>query len=154
MKLTARTLFCGCSLALILASPATVLSAPEESGTIKTVRGDVRIERDGKPSEARVGDAVHVSDRIVTGGDGSAGITLKDDTLLTVGANSTLVIERFAFNPTTNEGSLATALLKGTLQFITGLIARANPRAVAVHTPTATLGIRGTEFIVEVPAGE
>jgi hypothetical protein len=136
---------CGCLLAL----PALAL-APD-AGTIKTLRGEVRIERAGAPVAAQVGDPVFKGDRVSVRGDGSIGISMRDETLLSLGPNSTLVIDGFAYNPTTREGQVETSILKGTLRFVTGLIGRLNPAAVKVTTPTATVGIRGTDFIVEVP---
>ncbi len=96
------------------------------------------------------GTPVFAGDRIRTGADGSVGITLHDDTRLTAGPDSTLLITEFRFNPNTNEGSLLASLLKGTFSVITGLIAKHSPDNVKFKTPTMTLGIRGTEFLVDV----
>jgi hypothetical protein len=122
-----------------------------DAGTIKTVRGKVTLERQGKSADTQVGDAVYAGDRVRVIGDGSVGISMRDETLLSAGPNSTLVIDNYAYNPTTREGQVETSILKGTLRFVTGLIGRANPSAIKVSTPTATVGIRGTDFIVEVP---
>ena len=91
-----------------------------------------------------------VGDRVRTGADGSVGITLQDETRLTAGPDSTLLITDFRFNPSTKEGSLFASLLKGTFSVITGLIAKHSPGNVNFKTPTMTLGIRGTEFVVDV----
>ena len=133
----------------LLAFP--VLATTPDAGTVKTLRGDVRIERAGAPVTAEVGTPVFKGDRVSVRGDGSVGISMRDETLLSLGPNSTLVIDAFAYNPTTREGQVETSILKGTLRFVSGLIGRLNPAAVKVTTPTATVGIRGTDFIVEVP---
>lgn len=125
-------------------------SAAELAGVAKIVRGDVRLERAGAASPLRVGDHLEAQDRVVVPADGSVGITLKDETLISLGPNSTVVLDRFAFDAKTWEGRVETSLLRGTLRFVTGLIGRLNPRAVSVTTPHATIGIRGTDFIVEV----
>ena len=127
------------------------LQAAEPAGVIKRVNGEVRIERGGKPLEATAGTRVMPSDRLVTGRDGSVGVSLRDDTLVSAGPNTSLEVEQFQFNSTTYEGSVVMRVLRGTMAMITGLIARANPQALTVRTPTATAGVRGTEFIVEVP---
>ncbi|MBC7705583.1 MAG: OmpA family protein [Rhodoferax sp.] len=66
-----------------------------DSGTAKIIRGDVRVERAGASVPLRVGDAVLEQDRVVVPTGASAGITLRDDTRISLGPNSTLVINRF-----------------------------------------------------------
>ena len=96
-----------------------------------------------------MGTPVYVGDRVRTAADGAVGITLSDDTLLTAGPGSTLLINEFRFNTTTNDGNLLATLLKGTLSVVTGLIGKQAPQNVSFKTPTVVLGIRGTEFIIE-----
>jgi hypothetical protein len=132
--------FCG---ALFAQTPA------EEAGLIKSTRGQVSIEREGKAVPALAGAKVFASDRMVTGADGSAGIALKDNTLLTVGPNSTMSLDRFAFDSTTHQGALEASIRRGTLSVVTGKIAKASPEAVVFRTPNSILGVRGTEFVIE-----
>jgi hypothetical protein len=61
-----------------------------------------------------------------------------------------MVINRYSFNPITREGWVETSILKGTCRFVTGFIGWLNPEAIKVTTPTAVIGVRGTDFIVEV----
>lgn len=124
-----------------------------DAGTVKTLRGNVQVERAGTLSSLRVGDSLQEGDRIQVPSQGSAGITLKDDTLISLGSQSALVIRNFAYNPVTQEGSVFTSILSGSMRYVSGLIARLNPKAIRVDTPMATIGIRGTEFIVEVEDG-
>jgi hypothetical protein len=74
---------------------------------------------------------------------------MADDSLLTAGPGSTLVISEFRFNSTTHEGSFLATLLQGTLSMVTGLIAKQAPQNVNVQTRNAVMGVRGTEFIVD-----
>lgn len=143
----------GLAIALLAAvSSAAAVEVP--AGLVKKISGSVQIERGGAALPAQIGTMVMAEDRIVTGSDGSVGITLKDDTRLAAGPNSVVALDRFAFNSTTNEGRLSLQILKGTLRAITGLIGRQSPRALEMKTRTATIGIRGTDFIVEVPAND
>lgn len=128
--------------------------AADEAGLIKTLRGVAVIERGGKTVEPQVGDRVFEGDRVAVRGNGSVGISLRDETLISIGPNSAMKIDSFAYNPVTRNGRVETSMLKGTLRYVTGLIGRLNPEAIKVTTPTATVGIRGTEFIVEVPFDE
>ena len=93
--------------------------------------------------------AVEVEDTVKTGSDGSVGITFHDNSLLSAGPNSELVLSEFAFDTTTQEGGMLISLWRGTLAVISGLIAGKNPEKVNVQTRTVVLGVRGTEFIVD-----
>ncbi|MEF8713977.1 MAG: FecR domain-containing protein [Accumulibacter sp.] len=118
-------------------------------GKVKRSEGNVTVDHAGQVQTVKVGTLVYVGDRIRTGDDGAVGITLSDDTLLTAGARSTLLINEYQFNSTTREGGMLLNLLKGTLSVVTGLIGKQAPENVRIRTPTVVLGIRGTEFIVE-----
>jgi hypothetical protein len=116
----------------------------------KVAKGAVYLERGGKRFPAYVGTHLQSTDVVVTGADGSAGITFIDNSLLSVGPNSVLQIERYAFNSTTHEGVFDTTLSRGTLSMVSGKIAKQSPEAVKVRTPSSILGVRGTEFLVRV----
>jgi hypothetical protein len=134
-------------LALGLAGAAAADAT--EAGTVKTAKGAVSVERAGQKIAAAPGVKVYAADRVLTGADGSVGITLRDNTLLSAGPNSTLALEKFAFDPTTHAGAIDATLKRGTLSVISGKIAKASPDAVTFRTPTTTLGVRGTEFVIE-----
>lgn len=135
---------------LIASLPAM---AAEQAGMIKVSMGLVNIERDGKKLAAEVGTPVLVADRIRTAADGSVGVTLRDNTLLSAGPNSLIIIDRFAFDNTTQDGNMSVSIRKGTLAVASGKIAKRTPESVDFHTPTSVLGVRGTEFIIEVLGG-
>jgi hypothetical protein len=143
------TIFVCCIAILGFAAPVCA----DESGLIKTVRGQVRIERGGSSQEAKVGLPVREGDRVIVQEASSVGISMSDETLLSLGRNSTLMIDKYAYDPVTREGQVVASILKGTLRFVSGLIGRVRPQAVMVRTNNATIGIRGTDFIVEVPGG-
>ncbi len=130
----------------LTAFPAT---AAEGAGQIKVVNGAVSLEREGRALPAAIGTRVLQSDTLRTGAGASVGVTLLDNTLLSAGPNSVLVIEHFAFNSTTHQGRLDAGLRRGTLSMVSGKLAKQSPDAVRVITPTAVLGARGTEFHVQ-----
>jgi len=117
-------------------------------GQIKTAKGAAHIERAGQKLPAAVGAKVRQSDTVVTGADGSVGITFVDNSLLSAGPNSTLAIERYVFDSTMHAGAFDTRLSRGTLAVVSGKIAKQSPDAMTVKTPAAILGVRGTEFVV------
>ncbi len=123
--------------------------AAEAAGMIKTLKGSAQIERDGKPIPAKVGVEVFAKDRISTGPGSSVGITLKDNTQLSAGENAQLDLTKFSFDSTTHSGELNASVKRGALAVISGKVAKANPDAVRFNTGTVTLGVRGTEFIIE-----
>ena len=132
--------------ALTVAAPEGAAAA--DIGLIKVSKGTVHIERAGQRVPVAVGTVVQEGDVVVTGADGSAGITFKDDSLLSVGPHSVLAIDRFAFDSTTHAGSFETSLRQGTMAAVSGKIAKASPDAMRVRTPATILGVRGTEFLV------
>jgi len=129
---------------------AFISMAADDAGQIKVVNGSVTIERDGRNMTAVPGARILQSDTLRTGEDGSVGITLTDNTLLSAGPNSVLVLERYAFNSTTHQGQLDAGLRRGTLSMVSGKLAKQSPDAVRVITPATVLGARGTEFFVQV----
>lgn len=117
---------------------------------VKISKGSVSIEREGRKLAAGVGTPVQVADRVRTGADGSVGVTLRDNTLLSAGPNSLIVIDRFAYDSVTQDGKISVGVRKGTLAVASGRIAKRTPESVDFHTPTSILGVRGTEFVIEV----
>ena len=145
-----------CTLAMlaVLATTASASAAEAPAGMVKTAKGSAAIERDGKKTALQPGAALMASDRVVTGADGSVGITLRDETLLAVGPNSNVWLEKYAFDPTSHEGALNATVKRGTLGVISGKLSKQSPGAVQFRTPTSILGVRGTEFVIDVKDGE
>jgi hypothetical protein len=133
---------------------ATAHAAEPPAGMVKTTKGNATIERAGKQSPVSAGAALMPSDRVITGADGAVGITLRDETLLAVGPNSNVWLEKYAFDPTSHEGALNATVKRGTLGVISGKLPKQSPGAVQFRTPTSILGVRGTEFVIDVKDGE
>jgi hypothetical protein len=136
-------------IAAVLLALVSPVFAADEAGTIKTSRGDAHIVRDAQPLPASVGSPILVSDSVITGADGAVGITLKDNTRLTAGPDTRLELNKFHFDTTSHEGVIDSTVQRGSLSVISGKVAKASPDGVRFHTPTVTLGVRGTEFIIE-----
>lgn len=131
-----------------LAAPGWALAS--DVGQVKVTKGTVHVERDGKRVPATIGMGIRQADTLVTGADGSAGITFSDNSLLSTGPNSVLVVDRYDFNSTTHAGHFDTSLKRGTLAVISGKMVKQSPDAMRVRTPAAIMGVRGTEFVVQV----
>jgi len=142
------------SLGLILTMLALFGSAANADNTqvaqIKTVTGQAEIVRNSARTVARVGDPLYEKDTIETGPDGSIGITFIDNTVMSSGPDSQIVLEDYKFNSSNFKGSMLADMNRGTVSMISGDIARSSPGAMKIKTPTAMLGVRGTRFAIEV----
>jgi hypothetical protein len=134
----------------VLAISVTGFARAEDVGQVKVAKGTVHVERDGGRLPAKVGMGIRQSDTLVTGADGSAGVTFSDNSLLSTGPNSVLVVDRYSFNSTTHVGRFDASLKKGTLAVVSGKMVKQSPDAMHVRTPAAIMGVRGTEFVVQV----
>ena len=119
-------------------------------GEIKVVRGVAHIERGAERIAARMGMPVQQSDKVVTGVDGTVGITFADNSLLSIGPDSRFAIDRYVFDSTTHAGQFDSTLSKGTVAVISGKIVKQSPEAMKIRTPSSIMGVRGTEFVVKV----
>jgi hypothetical protein len=132
--------------ALLLATPVLA----NEVGEIKVAKGAVQVERQGQRLPASVGMAMRTSDVLVTGADGSAGVTFSDNSLVSVGPNSVFAIDKYHFDTTTYAGEFEGSLRKGRLAAVSGKMVKQTPESMKIRTPSSVMAVRGTEFVVEV----
>ncbi|MGE4195379.1 MAG: FecR domain-containing protein [Pseudodesulfovibrio sp.] len=137
-------------LFLLAATPALAMDRAQTVGSIKTLTGEVFIERNGEKLVAEVGGYLLEGDTLVTGENSSIGVIFRDDTILSLGSRSTVRIDRFVFDPAAENMSFLTNVRKGTVQFISGQMTRLQPGSMVVETPLSTIGIRGTRFLIKV----
>ncbi|MGE4421755.1 MAG: FecR domain-containing protein [Pseudodesulfovibrio sp.] len=129
---------------------AQAMERAQAVGTIKTVTGEAFVERLSERLPASVGDYLLEGDTLVTGKNSSMGVIFRDDTLLSLGPISRVTIDKFVFDPAQDQLDFLTRVNKGTVQFISGQIAKLKPGGMAVETPLSTIGIRGTRFLIKV----
>lgn len=139
-------------LLLALATATTFAQAQVPAGTIKRLTGESQVLSASGARAAEVGGTVYSGDRVVTGKASAVGLTLHDGTQLAVGPGAAVTLQNYAFDSTTRNGSLLVDVSRGAMRMVSGLIARQDPGAVGVTTPTATIGVRGTDFLVDVQA--
>jgi hypothetical protein len=139
------------ALALVLAAAPAYAQEPVPAGRIKIASGAVFIVRGGTAIPAQPGQVVFEADTLRTGADGRLGVTMKDDTRLSLGPSSDVRLDRFAFAPA--EGRLAFVLrvVRGVAAYVSGRIAKLAPDAVRLETPAAIVGVRGTTVVIRVP---
>lgn len=133
------------ALCLLLALPAGAQSTSTVAGRIEEVRGDVRIYDPARNMRiARLGESVHEGDSIVTGADGEVHLAMEDEGQIAVRPNTRLRIARYKAEGGSDDASII-ALVQGALRSVTGWIGKYNPKGYAIRTPTATIGVRGTD---------
>ena len=139
-------------VAILLGAAVTVAQAEDPAGIVKVTAGRVTIERAGTQVAAAPGTPILPADTLVTGADGRCGITFRDNSLLSLGPNGRLVVDRYSFDSTTHDGGFESTLKQGKLAVVSGKIAKHAKDAMKIRTPSTILGMRGTEFVVEAAA--
>ncbi len=146
-----KTLFASSLYLAVFWCCSSCYSAPTTAvAFISTVSGEVFLVSSQSTLQAAPNMKIFQGDTIKTGTAGGVGLIFDDDTVASLGPDSEIVVESFLFNPVDNELSFVTKLIKGTFCFITGQIAKLAPKAVMFETPEATLGVRGTKFLVKI----
>jgi hypothetical protein len=139
------------ALLLVLCLPASARAqGPVPAGRVKTMAGGAVIVHDGRQMPAAVGTAVFEQDRVTTGPDGRVGITLRDDTRLSIGPQTTVEIDRFLYSPADSQFSFVLKVVRGVVAYVSGRIAKLSPDAVRLETPAAIVGVRGTRVAIRV----
>lgn len=139
------------SLLLLLWMLATPLFAAEDGhvALIKSLSGSVKIGRQATTLDAHPGDTLQVSDRLQAGPEATAAIVFVDGTLLTLGSGADIQLRDYVFEPRSSRYGFSLYLHKGSAIYSSGKIGKVAPESVKIETPTATIGVRGTRFLVQ-----
>jgi hypothetical protein len=133
-----------------VAGKTALVPSDGEIARVKTFQGSVQIERTGKALPVNRDEKIYKGDTLKTGADGSMGITFRDNTLLSLGPDSTVIMNEFLFDPAQGKLSIVTRIIKGTAAYLSGIIAKLSPQSIRFETPVATVGFRGTRFLVKI----
>jgi hypothetical protein len=136
-------------LVCAVAAPVSAQDRPV-AGRVKVSSGAAFIVRDGAQIPAQVGQVVYEADGVRTGTDGKIGLTLNDDTRLSLGPNSELKLEKFVYAPADTTFGLALRFIKGAATYVSGRIAKLAPDSIKLETPAAIIGVRGTTLAISV----
>jgi hypothetical protein len=120
---------------------ADIGSVTESSGTAIIKRGKDTIQ-------IVKGTEIKTNDKIETK-NGKVKIVFKDDTNVTVTESSSLIIDDFVYDPKSGAGKLGLKAAAGTVRYVSGSIAK-DPKNVKINTPTASIAVRGTDFVMAV----
>jgi len=119
-------------------------------GSIKSVAGQVSVERRGQTIDAREGFLLVGQDAVRTGADARVGILLRDGSRFSLGPNSELVLAKFEFEPAEGRLGLLVRLVKGIAAYVSGQIAQMAPNASQIETPVGVIGLRGTQIAISL----
>jgi hypothetical protein len=134
-------------------NPATANQpADDQVGQVATLEGSATVTR-GKAAAAalKVNDAIFKNDALGTGANSLLGVTFDDETTLSLNANTDIVVDEYVYRADGKTNAAVFKVARGTLAFVASLVAKTGNMQMA--TPTATIGIRGTTGVVEVPEG-
>jgi hypothetical protein len=136
----------------IMTTAATALAQPSQSaaGRIKIASGAAFIVRAGSLVPAQAGAIVFEADALRTGADGRLGMTLKDDTRVSIGPASEVRVDRFVFAPAEGRMGLVLRVVRGVMAYVSGRIAKLAPDSIRLETPAAVVGVRGTTLALRV----
>ncbi len=137
-------------LVVVLLLAAASASGKEFIGEVKKNDGFGTIIRNGKHLAAKKGVRIRMGDRLITGADGAMGVMFTDNTRISLGPETEITVNRYLYNPRKGIFSFLTSMAQGTVSYISGMMSKLAPDTVQFKTPTATVGIRGTHFLVKV----
>jgi hypothetical protein len=134
-------------------TPATDAQAPavEPIGNVATVTGIATVIRDKNSYPLKVRDDIYLNDVVQTSSNSSLGITFNDATTFNLSAGARITIDNYVYEDGGKQNSAIFDIGKGTVAFVAAAVAKTGDMKIA--TPTATLGIRGTTGVVDVPEG-
>jgi hypothetical protein len=135
------------------AAPAADAQAPVEEpiGNVATVTGSASVVRNNETTPLKVKDDIYLNDVVQTGANSALGATFNDATTFSLKAKTQIAIDTYVFEDGGKNNAGVFDVAKGTAAFVAAAVAKTGD--MKITTPTATLGIRGTTGLVEVPVG-
>jgi hypothetical protein len=136
------------ALLFVIGLPLAVNAAddPAAVGVVDKVENEAKVVSGETVAAAIIGTKVHMKDELRTGPEGRLKITFRDDTVLTLGEKASVVIDRYVYDPDQNVGETLIQTTKGAFLFASGRIKGLKQHNIAVSTPVAAIGVRGTQF--------
>jgi len=126
-------------------------AAAEPIGNVASLTGSASVTRNSATTKLELRDDIFAGDVVETGAKSALGITFADATTFNLTANAKITIDHYLYEEGGQQNGALFDVAKGTLAFVAASVAKTGDMRIA--TPTATLGIRGTTGLVEVPEG-
>lgn len=128
-------------------------AAPADSsvGQVSTLNGNATVTRGNAAAiPLKVSDPIFEKDALQTAVDSSLGVTFDDETTFSLSPNTRIVVDQFVYQQGGSGNAASFNVATGTAAFVASLVAKTGD--MKISTPEATLGIRGTTGVVDVPA--
>jgi hypothetical protein len=133
------------------ADPSQTADTEEPAGNVAILKGTATVTRNGMTGPLKLQDDIFKGDILQTGKNSTLGVTFTDDTTLDLSAGSRVVVDNFVYRDGGKDNAALINVTRGTMAFVAAAVAKTGD--MRIETPTATLGIRGTTGVVEVPEG-
>jgi opacity protein-like surface antigen len=127
--------------------PPSFAASGDHIGSAIRIVNDVTGELNSTPRPLATGDGVQQEEAIAAAPNGLAELRLDDSSKIAVGPGARLVLDKFVYDPSANNGTISLNLVVGAFRFITGL---ASKKDYLLKTPSASISVRGTIFDVYV----
>ncbi|HEX6465004.1 MAG TPA: FecR domain-containing protein [Vicinamibacterales bacterium] len=140
----------GFLIVMLLLSAPVAAQQPVPAGHVKIATGAAYIVRQNAALPAKPGDAVFATDTLRTQANGTIGVTLADDTRISLGPDSEMRLERYVFAPADGALGMVLNFVRGVAAYVSGRMAKLAPDSVRLETPAAIVGVRGTTVAIKV----
>lgn len=116
---------------------------------VRSVSGTVKVAREGATLDVVSNTKLQIADHVIAAPRATAAIVFKDGTLLTLGGGADILVRDYVFEPKADNYAFSVYMAKGSAIYESGRIGKLAPQSVKIETPTATVGVRGTRFLIE-----
>jgi hypothetical protein len=137
------------SLICLVCLSGPAMAAANYVALVRRVSGSVKVTREGETPNVTSNTKLQIADRVIAAPQATAAIVFKDGTLLTLGGGADVLVRDYVFDPKSDNYAFSLYLAKGSAIYESGRIGKIAPESVKIETPTATVGVRGTRFLIE-----
>ena len=136
-------------------APAAPAAAPTQAapaepiGNVATLTGSATVTRNNNSTPLKLQDDIYLNDVLQTSANSTLGVTFNDATTFNLTANASITVDNYVYEDGGKQNTALFDIAKGTVAFVAAAVARTGD--MKISTPSATLGIRGTTGLVEVP---
>jgi hypothetical protein len=149
-----RRVFAAMTILFVMSAQGSIAHAQTRAdsvGTVSSMKAPATVTRGGGAKAVKVGDDIFQNDELSTGIGGALGVTFDDETTFTLQANTSITVNEFVYSKSGGANKAAISVVRGTAAFFASQVAKTGD--MKINTPTATLGIRGTSGVIDVPDG-
>jgi len=133
------------------AAAAPAAASDEPIGNVATLTGSATVTRNNTLTPLKLQDDIFLNDVLQTSANSTLGVTFNDATTFNLTGNAQITVDNYVYEDGGKQNGALFDIARGTVAFAAAAVAKTGD--MKISTPTATLGIRGTTGLVEVPEG-